>query len=86
MAILVDEAIWPYRGALYCHMISDLPGQAGIDELHTFAARLGLKRSWFQDKPRWPHYDLSKNMRRLAIRYGAQSVTAREMVERNPNR
>lgn len=86
MAIMVDEAIWPYRGTLYAHMMSDQPGQAGLDELHAFAAALGLKRTWFQNKPGHPHYDISQNMRRLAIRKGAQPVTGTELIERNPNR
>lgn len=86
MAIMVGEAVWPYRGTLYCHMMSDQPGQAGLDELHAFAASIGMKRDWFQNKPGKPHYDMSKNRRFLAIRKGAQPVTDREMIERNPNR
>lgn len=84
--IMVDEAIWPYKGTLYCHMMSDQAGQAGLDELHAFAASLGLKRSWFQNRPGYPHYDLSENMRRLAIRKGAQAVTGIELIRRNPNK
>jgi Protein of unknown function (DUF4031) len=32
-----------------------------LDELHAFAASIGLRRSWFQDKP-WPcaHYDVTE--------------------------
>lgn len=87
MAIMVDEAIWPFKHTLYCHMMSDQPGEAGLNELHAFAAKLGLKKQWLQNSsPRNPHYDLSQNMRRLAIRLGAQPVTARELMERNPNR
>lgn len=44
-----------------------------MDELHEMAANLGLKRRWFQDK-RWPHYDLTKSKRDLAIRIGAIPV------------
>lgn len=78
MTIYVDEAVWPYRGTLYCHMMTDGP----IQELHNFAARLDLKRSWFQNKPGHPHYDLSKNKRQQAIRLGAQAVSGVEMVRR----
>lgn len=75
--IVVDDAIWEYRNDLYCHMTSDQPGQAGLDELHKFAATIGMKRSWFQDKPGHPHYDLGRNMRRWAIRKGATPIDSR---------
>lgn len=49
--------------------------QADTDEeLHEFAAKLGLKRSWFQEKKDCPwhnHYDLTANKRRQAIELGA---------------
>ena len=49
-----------------------------INELHAFAARIGLQRSWFQDKP-WPrtHYDVTESKRRQAIAAGAEPVTWR---------
>lgn len=74
--ICVDEAIWPYRGSLYCHMMTD----GELQELHDFAARLGLRRSWFQNKPGHPHYDLSQGKRLQAIRLGATPVTSEELV------
>ncbi len=50
-----------------------------IHELHAFAARIGLRRSWFQDKP-WPrsHYDVTESKRRQAIAAGAEPITWRE--------
>jgi Protein of unknown function (DUF4031) len=50
-----------------------------IEELHALAARIGLRRSWFQDKP-WPmqHYDVTESKRLAAIRAGAVPVTWRE--------
>src|SRR5262249_49782175 len=77
MTILVDELIdWPGKG-LWCHMVSDL----GIDELHAFAAQIGLRRSWFQHKvPRHPHYDLRPATRVMAIAAGAREVTSEEMI------
>jgi len=44
------------------------------EELHVFAARLGLRREWFQTKPGRPekdHYDLTKTLREQAIALGA---------------
>lgn len=58
-----------------CHMAADTP-----EELHAMAAKLGMKRAWYQDDPRHPHYDLVKSKRDKAIQLGAQAVSTREMV------
>lgn len=45
-----------------------------LDTLHIFAASLGLRRSWFQDRPGRPeraHYDLTRGKRDEAILLGA---------------
>lgn len=76
MSVYVDESRWPFRGQLYCHMTADT-----LDELHAMADRIGLRRSWFQDKPRFPHYDLSPSMRVRAVAAGATEVTTRQMVQ-----
>ena len=50
------------------------------EELHAFAARLGLRRAWFQDhETRW-HYDLTSGKRAAAVRLGAREITWREMA------
>jgi len=41
---------------------------------------LGLKRSWFQDSSDHPHYDVSPNKRKLAIRLGAIETTHEHSV------
>ena len=44
------------------------------EELHAFAQRLGLRREWFQSKPRRPendHYDLTQTLRARALELGA---------------
>lgn len=48
------------------------------EELHAFAARIGLRRSWFQPKSR-PHYDVTESMRQRAIEAGAVPVEWREV-------
>ncbi len=65
----------------WSHMVSD----ASEDELHAFAARLGLKRAWFQCRPKASsaHYDLVPTKRALAVRLGAVEVSSRELVLRN---
>jgi hypothetical protein len=45
-----------------------------VDELHEFAARLGLRPAWFQSKPGRPendHYDLTRVGRERALALGA---------------
>ncbi len=68
MAVYVDEAIWPWRGRKWCHLLAD-----DIDELHRFARTHGLQRFSYQGPPKTPHphYDLTGFERSRAIRHGA---------------
>lgn len=74
MAVLVDPAVWPWRGRRWAHLVSD----ESYDELHDFAARLGLERRWFQGD----HYDVPSDYRERAIELGAAPVSSRELVRR----
>lgn len=82
--ILVD-GVTEYETALrykkWSHMVSD----TSAEELHAFAARLGLKREWSQERPKSSahHYDIVPSKRALALRLGAVAVTSRELVARN---
>lgn len=69
--ICVDEPfrIQAFGHNRWCHMWSD---SDNLEALHQFASRLGLKRSWFQDKPGWPHYDLAGRKHEQAIALGAR--------------
>jgi hypothetical protein len=61
----------------WSHLLAD-----GDDELHAFAARLGLRRAWFQcrgDRRHHAHYDLPERSRRDALALGAVEVTWREV-------
>jgi hypothetical protein len=62
-------------------MTDDLSDQ-GLEALHAMARKIGLPRSCFQNKPSLPHYDLTAARRQLAIRYGAQEVSSKELVQR----
>jgi predicted kinase len=78
MAILVDE-LREYPGVTlpfdrWCHMATD----GSFDELHAFAARLGLRRAWFQRD----HYDLPPHGRAAAVALGAEEVTTGELLHR----
>ncbi len=88
MAVYVDD-LRDYRAfmgrglpGLWCHLVTD----GSIDELHEFAARLGVSPHRFQNHPRHPHYDLTPGSRALALSLGAIAVNTtqlRKIVERN---
>ena len=76
MGVYVDGAIWEKGGRLWCHLTADT-----ADELHAFAAMLGLRRWRFQSKPGRPwvdHYDIPEPKRREAVALGAVEVTISE--------
>ena len=74
MTVLVDEAIWPWRGGQWAHLVSD----ESIAELHDFAVRLGLRRMSFQGD----HYDVTAQARVEAIAMGAEEVKGRDLIRR----
>lgn len=79
MAVWVDPLRdWGWRLGPSCHLMADTTKE----ELHAFAALIGLKRSWFQPHPRLWHYDLTASRRREAVRLGALELSSREAVLR----
>ncbi|MFC7607231.1 DUF4031 domain-containing protein [Streptosporangium amethystogenes subsp. fukuiense] len=79
MTVYVDDWRQPARvGRLsgrWSHMVGD-----DLDELHAFALRLGLRRSWFQPQGGWyPHYDVTESKRVQAVRQGAIAVSWRHL-------
>lgn len=77
--IYIDDYQAKFRGMKMSHMVSD----TSIDELHEFAAKLGMKREWFQDKSA-PHYDVSEGLRQKAYKMGAQELPIRIEGKANP--
>jgi hypothetical protein len=78
MAVLVDE-LREYPGvrlpySTWCHMATD----GDPEELHAFAARLGLQRRWYQRD----HYDLPPHGRAAAVALGAEEVSSAELLAR----
>ena len=53
-----------------------------MEELHEFANRVGLKRSWFQDKPNFPHYDIAGKVIGKAMMAGAVLSSLQDWIER----
>ena len=74
MAILVDRAVWMWRGRRWAHLVSD----TSYAELHAFAAQLGIPRRAFQGD----HYDVPADYREAAIELGAEAVDSRQLVRR----
>jgi hypothetical protein len=72
--ILVDPAVWPWRGHRWAHLVSD----ESFEELHAFAARLDIPRRAFQGD----HYDIPASLRERAIDLGAVPIDSRELVRR----
>jgi len=72
--LYVDRAVWPGRGRLWAHLVSDV----SYDELHAFAEMLGAPRRGFDRD----HYDLPAERVPAAIWLGATQVTSREIVAR----
>lgn len=93
MTVYIDDAFIPATvnrtRSRWCHLFADTE-----DELHAFARKIGMHRSWFQApkgvgrKPVVPHslsaqmwhYDVAENRRRAAIAQGAVVVTRREAL------
>ena len=91
MTVYVDRAMIPARvgrhESRWCHLMSD---QLDPDELHAFATRIGLRRSWFQPgtrlgrpgehDPVGDHYDVTEGKRWVAIRAGAVEIDSDGLV------
>lgn len=92
MTVYVDSARIPatvgkVRGR-WSHLTADTP-----EELHAFAAKIGLRREWFQARckfaPYCPsladetcrhfHYDVVEARRVMAIKEGAQAISMRQL-------
>ena len=75
--VYVDAPIWEWQGLKWSHLLAD-----DIDDLHRFAARLGIHRVSYQGPPRTavPHYDLTSYERQRAIALGAIVCSREEIV------
>lgn len=76
MTVYVDSEEILWRGKLWCHLAADT-----LDELHTFASKLGLRRIWFQSKG-YPHYDVTVSVRERALKMGAIDADRETIVAR----
>lgn len=83
MTVYIDDMRRPARvgrlNAVWSHLMADTD-----DELHAFAARLGLRRSWHQHAGRaTSHYDVTETKRSQAVKLGAVEIgyMSRESLE-----
>ena len=78
MAVLVDPLReYPDSGLPFRHW-SHLVSDTSFEELHVFAAQLGIPRRFFQGD----HYDLPEHLRLRALELGAAPVGTRELIAR----
>lgn len=65
-----------WRWTRSCHMFAD-----NLEELHEFAQRIGMRREWFQNNKKLPHYDLNERRRAVAVLNGAKEVDRKFLVD-----
>ncbi len=70
--ILIDPPAVPHYGRLWSHLASD----TSYDELHEFAAALGLPARGFDRD----HYDVPEDHYDAMVAAGAREVSSRELV------
>ncbi|GGT22982.1 DUF4031 domain-containing protein [Nonomuraea spiralis] len=75
MTVLIDPPNWPGpRGLMWSHLVSD----SSLDELHAFAAQLGVPgRAFDRD-----HYDVPETVHARAVSLGAEPVGSQELLRR----
>ena len=71
--IFIDPPTWPGHGRLWSHLISDTSYQ----ELHAFAASVGIPRRAFERD----HYDVIAERYESVVAAGARPARSRELVE-----
>ena len=74
MTVLVDPPRWPAHGRLWSHLVSDV----SVEELHAFAARLGIPERAFDGD----HYDIPQERYDDVLAAGATPVEGRELIRR----
>lgn len=77
--IYVDDCKWtkgPGGRQKYAHMVAD-----SYEELHEFAAMLGLGRHFFHKSAKYHHYDISSKFYQKALNMGAETVDSSTILE-----
>lgn len=74
MTVFIDDMFSSRLGRFGRMKMSHMVG-TDENELHDMAARIGVKRKWYQGD----HYDVCKEAREKAIKLGAVPITMRQM-------
>jgi len=72
MAIWIDPPRWSAHGRLWSHLISD----TSLDELHTFAARVGIPARGFDGD----HFDVPQERYAALVAAGARPAEGKELA------
>lgn len=76
--VYIDDCVWT-KGKTgretYAHMVADT-----YDELHEFAAKLGVGRHFFHKSSKYHHYDISSKFYEKAIEMGAEKVRSTQII------
>ncbi|MFF7968422.1 DUF4031 domain-containing protein [Streptomyces sp. NPDC007903] len=72
MTVYIDPPTWPGHGRMWSHLVSDV----SYDELHLFAATLGVPPRAFERD----HYDIPAHRYADAVAAGAVEVRSRDVV------
>ncbi len=75
MAIYVDFVCIEFRGYKWCHMLAD-----NLQELHNFAELIEVDKRLFHKNASYPHYDITTQMREVAIKNGAIVATRKQII------
>lgn len=75
--ILVDPPVFtkPNGRKRYSHLAGST-----LEELHAFAASIGVKPHFFHRGASYPHYDITEAQVPTALAAGAKSVSSQELV------
>lgn len=74
VTIWIDPPQWPAHGRLWSHLISD----TSIEELHAFAAAIGIPRRGFEGD----HYDIPAERYVDVVAAGARETDGRDLLRR----
>lgn len=76
--IYIDKPKLYGNDGWFSHMMTD----GDLDELHSFAKLIGIKRYFFENKPRHYHYDVPRKYFNVAIDKGAILVSSKELIRK----
>lgn len=75
--IYLDPKPIPHKGKVRYHMTAD-----SIQELHLFAASIGVARCWFDKPLKHPHYDITAQQKASAMVKGAIEIGRKDFVRK----